>query len=320
MWHFRLFVTFLVLIVLTSLASSERAYGKSPFSVERDSDGIWFYEDEDPIYFYQVIHKATANGTHRRANYIHPLLDLDGNIITEDFPEDHLHHRGIFWAWHQVRVNGENIGDNWECKEFNWRVVDPLVTRRTKSVDLLVNVTWSSSLLLDDNKNPAPIIHEQTRIRLHTTRSMYRVLDFEIQLQAIQPNVSIGGSEDDKGYGGFSPRLRMPVDPVFTGPSGNVEPQRTAVAAGQWIDIVGQFGPDDQTSGVTIITHPDNPGYPEPWILRKSGSMQNAMFPGRHAVPLGKGDEGFTLRYRLVTHRGSTNTALLNRLARQFAK
>ena len=238
MWHFRLFVTFLVLIVLTSLASSERAYGKSPFSVKRDSDGIWFYEDEDPICFYQVIHKATANGTHRRANYIHPLLDLDGNIITEDFPEDHLHHRGIFWAWHQVRVNGENIGDNWECKEFNWQVVDPLVTRRTKSVDLLVNVTWSSSLLLDDDKNPSPIIHEQTRIRLHTTRSMYRVLDFEIQLQAIQPNVSIGGSEDDKGYGGFSPRLRMPVDPVFTGPSGNVEPQRTAVAAGQWLSLI----------------------------------------------------------------------------------
>lgn len=320
MAHNRKLIAIAIVSITLSSSIIASVNAKSPFSVKRDSDGIWFYEGEQPVYFYQVIHKTTNEGTHRRANYIHPLLDLDGNIITEDFPKDHLHHRGIFWAWHQVRVDDKNIGDNWECKEFNWRVVDPLVTKRSKTIDLLLNVTWTSPLLLDDQNNPLPIIHERTQVRLHTSRATYRVLDFRIQLQAIQPNVAIGGSEDDKGYGGFSSRIRMPAEPVFTGPNGSVEPQRTAVDAGSWIDIVGAFGSDDTPSGVTIMTHPENPGYPEPWILRKSGSMQNAMYPGRHAVALGKGDESITLRYRIVTHRGETNPALLNRLAKQFAR
>ena len=31
-----------------------------------------------------------------RSCYIHPLYSLDGKVLTEDFPEDHLHHHGIF--------------------------------------------------------------------------------------------------------------------------------------------------------------------------------------------------------------------------------
>ena len=46
------------------------------------------------------------DGKLARANYVHPLLDLDGEPLTEDFPADHPHHRGVFWAWHQVRIGG----------------------------------------------------------------------------------------------------------------------------------------------------------------------------------------------------------------------
>jgi AcrR family transcriptional regulator len=35
----------------------------------------------------------------RRSCYIHPLYGLDGEVMTEDFPVDHRHHRGVFWAW-----------------------------------------------------------------------------------------------------------------------------------------------------------------------------------------------------------------------------
>ena len=34
----------------------------------------------------------------------------DGQVLTEDFPADHLHHRGIFWAWHQVYVGEKAMG------------------------------------------------------------------------------------------------------------------------------------------------------------------------------------------------------------------
>ncbi|MFW6125426.1 MAG: DUF6807 family protein, partial [Pirellulales bacterium] len=34
----------------------------------------------------------------RRACYIHPVRGLHGEVLTDDFPEDHYHHHGIFWT------------------------------------------------------------------------------------------------------------------------------------------------------------------------------------------------------------------------------
>jgi hypothetical protein len=44
-----------------------------------------------------------------RGNYIHPLLGPHGEALTDDWTE-HPHHRGIYWAWPQVRYN-DRIGD-----------------------------------------------------------------------------------------------------------------------------------------------------------------------------------------------------------------
>lgn len=48
------------------------------------------------------------------------------------------------------------------------------------------------------------------------------------------------------------------------------------------------------------MCHPTNPGFPQPWILRAKGSMQNAVYPypGAEAVPLTE----LKLRYRLIVH------------------
>ena len=62
--------------------------------------------------------------TAARSNYFHPLYDLDGTVLTEDFPKDHIHHRGIFWAWHQVRINGKTVQDQWVNRDSFWTVQD----------------------------------------------------------------------------------------------------------------------------------------------------------------------------------------------------
>ena len=49
---------------------------------------------------------------YRRSTYIHPLFDLRGNVISDDFPKDHLHHRGLSWTWAHVGVGGE-VHDLW---------------------------------------------------------------------------------------------------------------------------------------------------------------------------------------------------------------
>ena len=57
-----------------------------------------------------------------------------------------------------------------------------------------------------------------------------RVIDFTIALRALEDDVLLGGSNDDKGYGGFAARVATPDDTAFTGAVGQVTPQRTPVS------------------------------------------------------------------------------------------
>ncbi len=57
-----------------------------------------------------------------RLNYVHPLYAPDGTVLTEDRPADHLHQRGLFWSWHQVRIGDEVVADGWFMKGLTFFV------------------------------------------------------------------------------------------------------------------------------------------------------------------------------------------------------
>ncbi|HIE95664.1 MAG TPA: hypothetical protein EYG03_17065 [Planctomycetes bacterium] len=279
-------------------------------TAEVTSDGTAVTESGQPVLQYQLKTKD-KDGKWPRANYIHPLHGLDGDVITEDFPKDHGHHRGIFWAWHQVWVGESKVGDAWACKDFVWDVqskgVEYCADGRLK---LTANVEWKSFQLAAPDGQMIPIMAERTVVTVHPAHTEYRLLDFEISLKALLPNVRIGGSEDAKGYGGFSPRLKLSKDQQFVSRDGNVEPQKAAIDAGPWIDI------SNGTQGVAILCHPSNPGYPELWILRAKRSMQNAKYPGVEPIEILPTTPAI-LRYRLVIHRGSAEQA---NIAERFAE
>ena len=72
-----------------------------------------------------------------------------------------------------------------------------------------------------------------------------------------------------------------------------------------------------KVSGVAILTHPSVPGFPQRWILRKSKSMQNPVYPGRVPVLLSR-EKPLVLRYRLVIHRGDAQQARIDQLQREY--
>jgi len=264
------------------------------------NEGILFNEKNDTILFYQTAPKS-LKGEYTRSNYIHPLYNLQGEILTEDFPEDHPHHRGIFWAWHQLYIGDKRIGDGWEIKNFSWEVTDvETVLSFNESQSIQVHVLWKSPIWTDENGSIKPIVEETTTITVQPKQENYRAIDIEISLLALELNMRIGGSEDAKGYGGFSPRIKLPADVIFTGPEGTVTAQNLPIEAPGWMDIYSET-----LSGMTIFSHPQNPGYPNPWILRSKNSMQNAVYPHPGATPVSLSDSVPTvLKYRLLVHDG----------------
>ncbi len=258
-------------------------FADAQFRVDETEEGVMITERGKKVLFYQINPK-NADGKYERCNYIHPLWGLDGNVLTEDFPEDHLHQRGVFWAWHQIWIDGQRIGDGWEIKDFEQQVVDVEFISKEKGIALLkTEVDWKSGLWLK-NGIKIPYLKENTSIEIYPQKENYRRIDFEISLLALEENLSIGGSEDVKGYSGFSVRMILPDDVKFNGPDGEVEPQNEAVQSEGYVNISGSVGMENKSGGIIMVDYPENPAYPQPWILRKKKSMQNVVFPGREPI------------------------------------
>jgi hypothetical protein len=290
---------------------------QNPINISKTDQGFIVTEGEEKVLFYQRQHKS-LDGKYTRANYIHPLYGLDGEILTEDFPADHPHHRGIFWAWHQVWLGDKKLGDSWAAQDFFWDVYDAeILTIDSQSRALKLHVYWKSPLLTDADGKQQPFVKETTTIRVYRAEGDIRKIDFQIELHALKDNMRLGGSEDAKGYGGFTTRIPLPDGLAFTGTNGPVEPTNLSVEAGPWLDFSGNLGGKGKTSGLAILCHSSSPGYPQRWILRRKGSAQNPVYPGREPVPLSR-EKPLVLRYRVIIHRGGVNDVDLDKLQAEY--
>ena len=263
-----------------------------------------------PVLFYRLAPKS-LDGKYERSNYVHPLHGLDGEELTEDFPEDHRHHRGVFWTWHQVWIGDVRAGDPWLAQRFSWRVQAADILPSGDGIRAIHQ--WHSP---DFKDGAEPILEETAQVVVHPATDRFRLVDFDIRLVPLQDGVSLGGSEDDKGYGGFSVRVKMLEGLRFTAVDGPIQPGRLATEAGDWVDFSAGFGTDGRTSGLAVLVHPSSVGYPQRWVLRgpATPSMQNPVWPGAEPVGVPRGEE-IRLRYRLVLHRGgpaSLDLAALN--------
>ncbi|RNL81915.1 hypothetical protein ED312_17955 [Sinomicrobium pectinilyticum] len=279
------------------------------FKEERDK--ITLYEGGSPRFSYQKGTKS-KNGKFPRANYIHPLYDTRGDILTEDFPEDHLHHRGVFWTWHQLFVKGKRVSDPWLCEGIRWKVDSARTEVRKNSGILHTVVYWVTD-------SEEAVIREEASIS-YTPKEGYYLMDFDISLTALTDGVEIGGSEDDKGYGGFSARIKSSDGITFFSAQGEVTPENTPVKTGGWVHAIPDYdtGQKEQT-GIVLFCDPENLPSFQGWILRKNQSMQNAAFPGRKPISIPR-EKPLKFRNRLVVHQGKLTIAKIQGIYRDFIR
>ncbi|HUQ66282.1 MAG TPA: DUF6807 family protein [Flavitalea sp.] len=282
------------------------------FSAKKTKEGVEIIEKGKPVLFFQSANK-TVEGKYARAGFVHPLYDLGGNIISDDAPKDHPYHRGIFWAWHQVIVNGKNVGDGWMSDNIYYKPLLTDVKTNQKAV-LHSQMIWNAKI----NDKVSAVAKQKTSITIFPSTTHYRIMDFCIVLIPLVKELKLGGSDDLKGYGGFSVRLKLPGDISFVSDDKQITPEETAVNAGPWMDITGSFPADSlHKSGIAIFGYPKG-NKNNPWILRRVTSMQNIPYPGR--VPAVVPKDGLKLNYRMVVHDDTVNTDTIEKLYKEWAK
>ena len=245
------------------------------------------------VYNYGDVQLANAPASFKRSSYVHPLYDLDGVIITDDFPRDHLHHRGLWWSFPHVIVDGKDY-NLWALRGIRHRFIRWLQRDAGVACALLgVANQWCA--------NGKPIVNEQAWLWIFKTGAIGRVIDVELRWEAIDRPVIIRGA-DGKGYGGLCIRFAPRQMSSIVTPEGRLN---TDVNSKRflWADFSAQFRNSRHTSGVAMFYHPANPGHPSPWVTRYYGLL-NPCYPGMDGYTLTP-KRPLILRYRLWIHRGN---------------
>ena len=245
----------------------------------------------------------------RRGGYLHPLRTPKGHVVTGDFPSDHRHHHGVWFAWTKAEWGGRatdfwNLGAGlggveggevrrvWSeggagCLKAGHRVVD-----------------YSSGLW-------DLVAEEEWEVRVGSGESGGRVFN--------RVDVTVGQRVVGKGslvlpshhYGGFAFRgldAWTGADGMRVRASGAVNQRLAVEGAGRtWVAVTGVVEGGGQAS-VVVMGHPTNFRYPEPVRMHPKDpyfcfAPQRA---GGFSLAPGK---PHTVSYRLVMVDGTVSEA-----------
>ena len=275
------------------------------FAFEDDGAGLTLLENGQRVLVYNYGPVDPPEGVaerYRRACYIHPLYGLDGEVMTEDFPGDHRHHRGLYWAWPKTKI-GDKPADIWACAGIYQRH-EAWIAKEAGPDKAVIGTRnfWSYADAPD-----VPVGREEVVYTVYAATEQARIIDVAFKFTNVTDEVVTFLGATGKGYGGFNFRPRVDRKPhVFTTKDGLLEKDALHYDT-PWTDITSQ--PESgSVSGVAIFQHPGNPGYPHRgWIMRHY-SFLGVCWP--HVEPYTvKPGESFELRYRLYIHRGTAEEA-----------
>ncbi len=263
---------------------------------EVNPDSIELSESGKPVFVYNH-GMVLANGApeaKRRSSYLHPVYAPDGTVVTDDFPRDHWHHRGVFWSWPIVRADGRKY-DPWLVEGLKTRFVRWLARdTQAQSARLAVENGWFAG--------EKKLVKETVEIATQPARGMRRVMDFRITLEAVNVPVELEGEPaQEKGYGGFSVRFAPRQETVITTDKG-VEARDTDMVPHPWVQLEGAFG--GRRAGLRIDVDPGNLAFPNGWCLRKYGFL-GVNYPGRKTVTLEPGAP-LVMKYRVTVYAAKT--------------
>lgn len=264
-----------------------------------------------PVFDYRhgTMLKPGVPADRARSSYLHPLYGLDGEVLTDDFPEDHHHHRGVFWSWPHVGVGGREY-DLWMLKGIGHRFERFLATVESGPDGAVLGIenSWVASDLR--------VMWERIWITTYPEAADGRAIDLDCTwIPEAQP-VTLAGAEG-KSYGGMSIRYAPGTNTVITTPKGNGS-EDLYITPLPWADLSRRWADEGRLSGAALMVAPDHPDYPPTWLTRHYGVLCLG-WPGVKARTFPPGVP-IHCRYRIWVHRGAPAQARLERVYQAYAE
>jgi len=271
-----------LLLTAAPLAMAQFVWSESsPASLQLTDGG-------KPVFTYNfgTMLKDGAPADRARCCYLHPVYAPNGVVLTDDFPKDHYHHRGISWMWPVVTVDGKTY-DLWTIKGIlarfeKWNQKPVGGGRAVVSVQ--------NGWYVGERK----IVEEQVEIVAHPVVGGSRELEFTLRFRAVADGVTLAGSQDGKGYGGFNIRF-APRESTILDTGEKRDAADSDLRPNAWAELSANFGGKPAAARITV--DPSTPGYPNGWCLRHYGFL-GANYPGLKPVALAR-NKDIVMKYRV---------------------
>ncbi len=294
--------------------------------VKQDGPRVWLAAKNQRVVAYQTTPSTPPPGVpahYAHGAYLHPVHTPAGRLVTGDYPPDHKHQRGIFFAWTHTEFEGRTP-DFWNMGKGN----EAKVTAATEFV--AVDRTWNGPVhggFLSHHRfmdylapEPKVMLNEQWGVTLFAASASGGkawLLDFV----STQECASASPVKLPKyHYGGLGVRGQAAWDPVnavrFLTSNGDDRKKGDASKA-NWVHMGGEV--DGAPAGLAVLIHPTNFRSPQPLRLNPQ-NPQLCVAPsadGDWEIPPGK---PYVSRYRFVIADGPADKAELDRLWNDYAK
>ncbi len=252
-----------------------------------------------------------------RAGYIHPVYTPKGKIVTDDYPSDHYHHHGIWFAWTKTEFEGKHP-DFWNVGDGTGRV-DLESVGTTWGGPVYAGFTSVQKYVALTGEAPKTALNEEWNVKVYNLGSEQEPF-FAFDIVATQECASASPLIlEEYRYGGMGVRgnreWKDKSKVSFLTSEGKTRADGNATAA-RWCHIGGTV--DGQLVGIAVLDHPSNFRAPVPVRIHPDDPYFNYAPSqlGRFQIDPGK---KFVLRYRYVVSDGPPNPKLLERLWNDYA-
>lgn len=278
-------------------------------TAKREGTQVVFRAGDKEMFRYQAeaapLPRPDIKPEFQRGGYVFPLLTPSGQSIADDYPPNHVHHHGLWWAWTKTKF-GSTEPDFWNMGDKKGRV-EFVSLDKVWEKDGAAGLTAKHRFLSLLTSPPAAALEETWELR--ATAAGGEKPRFLLDFTSTQ---TCSGSEPLKlpkyHYGGLGFRGRRDWDGAgncrFLTSEGITDRVKGNTSTARWLWVGGNAG--GVTAGVTILSHPDNFRAPQP--LRLHPTEPFVCFAPQQAGEMEiKPGTPYISRYRLVLADGEPN-------------
>lgn len=313
------FVFLLLLGIPVSLGA------EAPTVVE-SADTIEITIGDRPILTY---HKAEvpppkeADPIFIRSGFIHPVHSPSGAVVTGIHPDDHYHHLGLWHAWVECEVDGENV-DFWNLKEETGRVRYAKTLSLSWGSDSAGFTVMQEHIVFPGNKDRERVILQEA----FTVVARFIDGAYEIDYETVQTNVSNSSLKlPAYRYGGpiayRAPHHWNKTNSNYLSSEGKKRNDGHTTRS-KWIAMWGETLSGSSEDTLTILSHKENHDFPQRMRVWPETSNNGAIFFNyvpiqEFAWEISPGQVS-TMKYRLVVQSGKPKTVELNERWARFVR